>query len=372
MPDMSDKFEAVWDIEPHTQAKHKILIGYLNAFSAILARQAAKVGKPDDAIRFVDGFAGPGIYRGGEKGSPIQALDAILAHTVELPIPIRCTFIEKDPARFGVLQQQLAPYRGRVDSSRLVELDPPLNADCTEALTRMLDETKASGRQFGPALVFLDQFGYSEVPIALIQRIMENARCEVLTYLNYNNFNRFLSDESKDEARTRAFGCDDWKAAIQLDPAARETTLLETYKRSLSTYGESQFVWHFAMASDRDSTIYWLFHCTNHWRGLQEVKRAMRKVDESGTFRFSDRFDNGQLKLLGQFDDRWLALDLTNRFHKQVVSVGRIRDYVLTDTPCHVWGRAMQQLKTQGKVRPQGAGKRISYTRDFDELVEFV
>jgi three-Cys-motif partner protein len=72
--------ETVWELRPHTEAKHQLLTGYLKAWFPILSRW-------NDRIMFLDGFAGPGIYKGDtpdalpKPGSPIKALDVLLEHT---------------------------------------------------------------------------------------------------------------------------------------------------------------------------------------------------------------------------------------------------------------------------------------------------
>jgi three-Cys-motif partner protein len=62
-----------WRVESHTQIKHLILRRYLEAWLPIMAKYNGR-------ILFVDGFAGPGQCDGGEEGSPIIALKALLDH----------------------------------------------------------------------------------------------------------------------------------------------------------------------------------------------------------------------------------------------------------------------------------------------------
>lgn len=52
-----------WELDPHTRAKHEILRRYLEAWTPILSIG----GFPK--IAYVDGFAGPGMYEGGQDGS---------------------------------------------------------------------------------------------------------------------------------------------------------------------------------------------------------------------------------------------------------------------------------------------------------------
>ena len=78
----------LWPLEPHTEAKHRLLQRYLGAWFPILSRSSGR-------IVFFDGFAGPGEFEGGEPGSPILALQTLLDHqipgtddTVRVPLNI--------------------------------------------------------------------------------------------------------------------------------------------------------------------------------------------------------------------------------------------------------------------------------------------
>ena len=74
--------DTIWPIEPHTSAKHQILRKYLDAWLPIL-------GTYNKRVVYVDGFAGPGQYTGGEPGSPIVALQAALT---QLGLPLLARF----------------------------------------------------------------------------------------------------------------------------------------------------------------------------------------------------------------------------------------------------------------------------------------
>ncbi|HQZ19201.1 MAG TPA: three-Cys-motif partner protein TcmP, partial [Vicinamibacteria bacterium] len=88
-----------WNLEPHTRAKHEILRRYLEAWTPILSLG----GFP--TIAYVDGFAGPGVYSGGEDGSPIIAVKAALQHQAKINANVQFLFIEKDTDRAERLQQ---------------------------------------------------------------------------------------------------------------------------------------------------------------------------------------------------------------------------------------------------------------------------
>ncbi len=59
----------IWEPEQHSAGKHLILQRYLDAWIPIIGRSYQRV-------ILVDGFAGPGRYTNGERGSPMIMLDA--------------------------------------------------------------------------------------------------------------------------------------------------------------------------------------------------------------------------------------------------------------------------------------------------------
>ena len=89
---------------PHTVAKHLILKRYLDAWFPIL-------GRFNDRINYIDGFAGPGEYEGGEDGSPLLAIEAARSHidngTLAANVIIRFFFVEADPKSAAHLKCRL-------------------------------------------------------------------------------------------------------------------------------------------------------------------------------------------------------------------------------------------------------------------------
>ena len=67
-------------IAPHTVAKHLLLKRYLDAWFPIL-------GRYNNRINYIDGFAGPGEYEGGEDGSPLLAIEAARSHVERKTLP---------------------------------------------------------------------------------------------------------------------------------------------------------------------------------------------------------------------------------------------------------------------------------------------
>ena len=62
-----------WELDDHTRGKHLVLKSYMDAWLPIILKTYGRA-------LFVDGFAGPGEYTGGEPGSPAIALKALADH----------------------------------------------------------------------------------------------------------------------------------------------------------------------------------------------------------------------------------------------------------------------------------------------------
>ncbi len=322
----------------------------------MLTRQARKIGVQSRDILFIDGFAGPGEYKGGEPGSPVIALNAAIEHAVPFPNPVRMLFIEHREDRFERLENVIAPMRPKAAASQNVREVELRQGDCDSILNGMLADFEKRQLTFGPALAFLDQFGYGAVSMNLIKRIMAFPQCEVFTYLNYKDMNRWITDETKANAFTRAFGGEEWRECVALPEKQRREKLLGLYKAALKKRADADYVVSFLMFDKKNVPLYWLLFCTNSLHGIAEMKKAMWKVDETGEFRFSDRDNPNQLALLSKaFDDEWLASDLGSRLGGKIMTATEVYEFVLVETPCYLFRGALKLLESSGRVSIVGA-----------------
>jgi three-Cys-motif partner protein len=368
---MSDSLPTVWELEPHTEAKHKILRGYLNAWLPILSR---KLSSRTERVLYVDGFAGPGIYAGGEDGSPLIALRAALDHVAKFQNKVRLVFIEIDEERHRSLASIIDGMSPEIAAKENIEVPRPFHGNCAEIIEDVLDKYERKKRPFGPALIFLDQFGYSDVPLSLISRIMEHERCEVFSYLHADGIRRFINDSSKHSAIDRAFGDPSWRDALQGARGNLLNRLAEKYRAQLKEKANSRYVWHFAMHGQGDKLLYWLFFCTNSLRGLEVMKRAMQAVDQSGgAFRFSDSHDPNQILLFNSFSSTNLEDSIYQEFAGKTVPVLEIAEFVLEQTPAVLYKDALGQLEEKDfltPVNPPPKRRRKSFP-DENMLISF-
>jgi len=348
----------IWPLEPHTRAKHEILRRYLDAWLPILSRGQFPV------MLYIDGFAGPGVYSKGEDGSPIIAIRRAITVGIPPTTQLHFFFVEKDPERAKTLQQL-------VD-----EIERPKNFHVTvaggvtfeEGFARVLEQFK---RRLPATFAFIDPFGWNGVPFDIVNTVMARPSCEVLVNFMYEEINRFIGDPDKVESFDRFFGTAEWRkcVAIQGDPKARDRCLHDLYMRQLKQAAGAKYVRSFQMRNRTDGIDYYLFYATNHPLGLSQMKDAMWKVDETGTYRFSDATNFDQMILFEPepAEDK-LRVELLRHFGGKEATVRQVIAWVVDETAyraAHVRG-ALKPLEMRKPplleaVNPSTRRKRGTY-----------
>lgn len=315
----------VWEIEPHTRAKHAILKRYLEAWTPILTRG----GFPE--VVYVDGFAGPGRYSQGEPGSPVIALRVALDLHAEGGIDARIRFlflfVEKDPERARMLEKIVdetdvpGEFRVEVAGSETFEV----------AIRRLLDSYTAGGRP-PPIFAFIDPFGWKGVPFSVVREIMSYPSCEVFVTFMYEEINRFIGLSDQRENFDSLFGTGDWRDGAELSDARERNRFFHgLYQKQLRD--AAKYVRSFEMRNERDVVDYYLFYATNNVLGLKKMKEAMWKVNEAGEFRFSDATDPNQAVLFEASPNfGTLRHQILERFGGCEATVEKIEEFVLAET----------------------------------------
>lgn len=306
---MNSKTSVIWTIEPHTQAKHEILRYYLGAWFPIMATTQRK-------LLYVDGFAGPGEYKGGEDGSPIIALKVARDHVLKNKLQRAGTelvffFIEKDEARFKNLGQKLSQLQLPSNFKVGTECD---SFEC--AFGAALAKIEEQSKHLAPAFVFIDPFGPTGFPMSLVGRLAKQPSSEVLITFNYQALNQwFLQDESKHKNLDALYNSNVWRPALNiLDSDPKEAYLREAYHSTLENLGWK--VRPFRMINKHNQTQYYLFFATSNWLGMLVMKRAMWSAAPYGDFKYSDLTNPQQACLFEKVYEDEYSQQLANQLYQ--------------------------------------------------------
>src|SRR5262249_16357893 len=154
---------------------------------------------------------------------------------------------------------------------------------------------------------------------------------EVLITFMFEEINRFLSQGQQPDNFDDLFGCRDWRKGINIRlPGDRIKFLHDLYQRQLTQAAGAELVRSFAMRNERNTMDYFLFFATNNELGLKKMKEAMWRVDESGTYTFSDATDPNQSVLFSaEPDRRLLARLMVNKFSGVETTPNAIESFVV-------------------------------------------
>ncbi|RLG10208.1 hypothetical protein DRN69_09390 [Candidatus Pacearchaeota archaeon] len=306
-----------WKLSPHTKAKHEILKKYLQAWFPIMSRWNGR-------ILYIDGFAGPGVYKNGEPGSPVIAIHTAKEHKLKLNAKIVFWFIEAREDRCKHLKEILR------------EMDLPDNmkyeVECSkfdESLTSLFNYLDEQKKHIAPTFAFIDPFGYSHTPFSIISRIMNNKKCECLINFMSNRvdmtiFNSKIPEEHLDSL----FGTEEWHFLKNIkDSKERMEKISRFYQEQLKTV--ATYVRSFKMINKFNQQTCELFFCTNSIEGLKKMNDSMWNIDKTGNFKFSDRTDPHQTVLFELKPDyKMLKQFIINKFKGKEVSIQELENFV--------------------------------------------
>ncbi|MGD0036051.1 MAG: three-Cys-motif partner protein TcmP [Bacteroidota bacterium] len=316
---MATPKDTVWEIEPHTLAKHKILERYLKAWFPILSTY-------HERIIYLDGFSGPGRYKNGEPGSPIIALEVANGHQKQFKGELVFIFVDERKDRVDNLKNEIALLK--LPNTFKVH---PEDGQFAQVATGILDEIEKENQTLAPTFAFIDPFGFSGVPFDLLCRLLKHKSSEALITFMVDSMNRFLEAPNEEIQKhiVEFFGT---KEVIDVakKQGDRIKNLLNFYLEKLQPIGK--FIRLFEMRNQNDRIIYYLVFVTNNPLGHLRMKEAMWKVDEEGDFRYSDSTNIDQGVLFHIDHAEKLFNIMCGLFSKRAISVEALKNYIRDHT----------------------------------------
>jgi three-Cys-motif partner protein len=320
-----------WVLPPHTLAKHQIIREYLVRWFPIMSSREKR-------LIYFDGFSGPGRYVGGEDGSPLVALKALLEHrdlaAITANTEVVFLFVEAKKARYDHLVSELGALEQSIGGW------PPnvrvfhRHASFVDEATKVVADLQGKGMRLAPTFALIDPFGFSGVPMTAIADLLQFPKCELLFNLIFNPINWHLHTEKVAHHMTDLFGCD-IDSLRGLSGVERREAILGLYTDQLRTNVGFKFIETFEMYNDRNRLATVLVAGTRHRLGFQKMKEAMWAVDPSGSFAFSDvEATTPLLTLFGDEGPNFDQLDrlIRFRFAGRTVTVDKVEDFVNDET----------------------------------------
>lgn len=350
----------LWDQPPHTAAKHALLKAYLDAWFPIMARYNRR-------IVYYDAFAGPGLYSGGEEGSPIVALKTLLDHDHFSKMPgteFLFLFNEVDKNCVEHLQEMVDALKaGRKPWPSNVTVG--INNDSFINLTsEIVDDLEARKRNLAPTFAFVDPVGVSATPMDILRRLTDFEKGEMLLYFAHEFVVRQCASGVIDTALTNLFGTEDYKGAESLSGAQRSQYLHDLYKRQLHDVCGFPYIQSFAMYDMRGKRLYDLYYCTREPIGMDRMKQSMWRIAPAGDFTFHDRLADQDVLFGSDVDTSPLQDHLLQHFAGQAVDITTVTNHVIVATPfhsSHVKRKTLAVMQRAGKIASPNQSRANQY-----------
>ena len=288
----------------HSIAKHDIYDNYVDRYISTLTKNHVQ---SQLKVTIVDGFCGGGLYDldgATISGSPLRLIEAIEAARMTLTarredfnLDVDFVFIDEKAAHVAFLRDELIKrgYGNLIGNNiRLVA------STFEEAIPDVITAIRKKGRAHR-SLFFLDQYGWSDVKLATVRRIMaELINPEgVLTFMVDSLINLLHEKTSTlsalaaiDYARedVRALlemkdenGAKGWKRAIQNT----------VYKHILDCTGAA-FYTPFFVHPPESHRDYWLIHLSKHHQAREEMGNVFWETSNT-----MEHFGSAGLNALG-------------------------------------------------------------------------
>jgi three-Cys-motif partner protein len=346
----------LWQLEPHTLGKHLVLRRYLDAWLPIMSSWAGRV-------LFIDGFAGPGEYQGGEEGSPIIAIRAFADHAsrASMDSAFVFVFIEKEANRADHLRTLLTQLPVPANATFQV-----INGVFDETLASVLDDVDAQLARLAPCFVMVDPFGVAGTPMSVLRRILSNRSSELYISFMYEAINRFATTPEFEPHLDQLFGTPDWRACIGIvNPDVRKACLYDLYENQLRQAGAAHVIRFELYQGQR--LVYAIFFATQHHKGCDKMKQAIWKVVPFGDFAFRAAAQ-GQLAMsLSAPDFGVLQSALLSQFRgKGWITIQDLEMFVSSDKTLfhtgHLRKCALVPLEDSGSLRVDPASRKKRHT----------
>lgn len=339
--------------------KHSLIRRYLGGWFPILSRWCGRV-------LYIDCHAGRGLHAGGQKGSPLVALEVLITHR-HLPrilqnAEVRFLFIEGDLANKQELEAHLAehplPEKIHVD----VECE-----DHEKVIQGIIDHLTSNSLQMAPAFVFVDPYGFT-LSMKLLSQLKAFDRCELFVNFMWRFVDMAIANPALEERMNSLFGSEDWKKLREIeDVNERCEAAINLFQQGLG----ARYVSWIRMLGDNQATKYVLIHATNHQDGRSLMKDAIWNIAPAGGFlaRINDD-PNQQYLIMPEPDLDPLREWLWKKYRGYTVRYAEIEQELLRTVflPKHLHA-VIRELRNNQKIRCTKYGKRFSFRAN--PLIEF-
>lgn len=274
-------------IDPHTKAKHLVMEEYIKNW--ILTLCGNNMGNRK-TVTLIDGFSGGGMYIDTEnnkalwEGSPIRMIKMVeeglrLVRSEkskpDYQLNVKFIFIDSkrdhlDCLKLQIKEAGLESYINNPDKCEFF---------CNEfenVVERCIAEVN---RRKGSSFFFLDPFGWTDVSMESIRKIINLGKSEILFTFMTDFIKRFLP--KKEEILNKPlqileatdYFC--FADLDKIDSLNQQRYIRNESLRLFREQGNVKYVWTFALVPKIKYVLYYLVHLSSHPKALEVMKNTL-------------------------------------------------------------------------------------------------
>lgn len=260
--------------------KAKIVSSYFPQYCRILSKF------PQKQFRYIDLFAGPGLYGDGHESTPLMIAKECYA---DENLRKRVWMLFNDKKYKGVLEENFMERYPKGTFGKDPFFADRTIGECETVEKYLQKNTMVNGRNSSPALLFFDPFGYKGIKTQVLADFLQNWGNEIFLFLNTKRINpaidnalflRYIKDMfplSYAEVKLGKGKKETVNARLQyiVDMLGREFNLL--LNKSVY-YTAFQF-----QEEDIKTTSHFILHLTKNAKGYELVKTIYNDFANVGT-----------------------------------------------------------------------------------------
>ncbi|EDL61720.1 three-Cys-motif partner protein TcmP [Gimesia maris] len=334
--------------------KTSIVSKYFSVWAKVIKRA---VIQKNSKLAYIDLFAGPGRYNDGTKSTPLLVLEQAIDDDF-LRERLVTIFNDKE----GTSTDKLTDEIKRLPGIENLKYKPTVyTGEVGEDIIKIFEKTR-----FVPTFFFVDPWGYKGLSLQLINSVLKHWGCDCVFFFNYNRINMGLNNSIVKSHMDALFG--ETRADLlrqeldDLDPEARELTIVETIGEALQEMG-GKYVLPFRFRNKKGvRTSHHLIFVSKNIRGYEIMKDIMAKEsseEEQGvpTFEYNpsikkqgllfelsrplddlgemllDVFSGRTMRMIDIFNEHHVGRRFVSRNYKDILKLLEKQNKISTDPP---------------------------------------
>jgi len=312
-----------------SRIKTEIVTKYFSAWSSVMGGHLRKF-RGDKRIAYLDFCSGPGIYKDGNKSTPIIVLERAVENDF-LKNNLVTIFVDSNFEFCKSLNTAISS----IPNIKELNFEPKIyEIPIDESLVELLE---SYGRV--PSLVFIDPWGYKGLSTRLINAVIKDWGCDCIFFFNYLRINSAITNDVLAKNISAIFGEDKLenlrkRVNEESSPIKREEIVMQELELALKENG-NKYVLQFCFKQESGRrTSHYIVFVTKNIKGYNIMKEIMVKLSTKDfygepNFECNPFWEKGILKFLetdSTKPSRKLQELLLNDFAGETITFGKIFD----------------------------------------------